>query len=77
VIEGRSVLGEIGFYTGVPRTASLVAETPTRVYRLSRVDYENLVDEHSKASRALATLVIRTLAGRLQIANELIAAYER
>jgi len=73
----RTVLGEIGFYTGDPRSASLVAESRTRIYRLSREGYERLVREHPEAMQALATFVIRVLAGRLQIANDLIAAYER
>lgn len=77
VIEGRTVLGEIGFYTGATRSASLVADTPTRIYRLSREGYEHLLRQHPQATQALATLVIRVLAGRLQIANDLIAAYER
>lgn len=76
-IEGRTVLGEMGFYTGAPRSASIVAETDSVVHRLSRAGYQRLSREHPEASHALATFVIRLLAERLKIANSLIAAYER
>ena len=33
---GHTVVGEMGFYRGVPRTASVIAEEPTVIYRLTR-----------------------------------------
>ena len=36
------VVGEIAMYTGVPRTADVVAETPSVVLRLSRASIERM-----------------------------------
>lgn len=77
VMDGQAVLGEMGFYTGSPRSASLVAETPTVVHRLSREAYDRLVRDCPEAALALASLIIRLLAERLGVANRLIAAYEQ
>jgi SulP family sulfate permease len=76
-MEGRVVLGEMGFYTRAPRSASLLAETPTVVHSLSRDAYERLVRDCPEAAVALAVLIIHILAQRLGVANRLIAAYEQ
>jgi SulP family sulfate permease len=76
-IEGRTVLGEMGFYLDAPRSASIVAKTPTVVYRLERGAYDALTSAYPAAAAALANLVIRLLSERLKITNMLIAAYER
>ena len=39
------VVGEIALYTGVPRTADVVAETPSTVLRLSRASLERMQRE--------------------------------
>jgi SulP family sulfate permease len=77
VIDGRTVLGEMGFFMNAPRSATVLAEAPTVVYRLSRDAYARLVAELPEAAAALTGLVIRLLAERLKIANGLVVAYER
>ena len=77
VIDGRTVLGEMGFFMNAPRSATVLAEAPTVVYRLSRDAYARLVAELPEAAPALTGLVIRLLAERLKIANGLVVAYER
>ena len=37
---GHTVVGEMGFYRGVPRTASVIAEGPTVIYRLTREAFD-------------------------------------
>jgi CRP-like cAMP-binding protein len=39
------MVGEIGLYTDVPRTAEVVAETPSVVLRLSRASIERMEAE--------------------------------
>ena len=59
------VVGEVALYTGAPRTADVVAETPSTILRLSRASLERM----QRADPALAADVHRwfaeVLAGRL------------
>ncbi|MGQ2969339.1 MAG: SLC26A/SulP transporter family protein [Allorhizobium sp.] len=68
------VLGEIAIYRGGPRTADVVAEVPSTVYRLARRQLRYL----EQSDPALALLVHRlcatTLAERLTIANRVVQA---
>ena len=59
------VVGEIAMYTGVPRTADVVAETPSVVLRLSRASIEQLEAEEPELAAALHRWLARTLAERL------------
>jgi sulfate permease, SulP family len=71
---GHTVVGEMGFYRGVPRTASVVAEEPTVIYRLRRAAFDKMQDEDPTAAAALHKLIIRLLSDRLEFANREIAA---
>ena len=42
---GGGVLGEIGFYLGYERTASVVVDVPSRIYRLSGESLQGLLEE--------------------------------
>jgi SulP family sulfate permease len=59
------VVGEIALYTGVPRTADVVAETPSVVLRLSRASIERLEVEEPELAVALHRWLAKTLAERL------------
>ncbi len=59
------VVGEISMYTGVPRTADVVAETPSVVLRLSRASLERLEAEEPVTAAALHRWLATTLAERL------------
>jgi sulfate permease, SulP family len=71
---GHTVVGEMGFYRGVPRTASIVAEGPTVVYRLTREAFDRMQAEDPAAAAALHKLIIRLLSDRLEFANREISA---
>jgi SulP family sulfate permease len=71
---GHTVVGEMGFYRGVPRTASVVAEEPTVIYRLTRAAFDKMQEEDPTAAAALHKLIIRLLSDRLEFANREIAA---
>src|SRR4029453_17013105 len=58
-------VGEIAMYTGVPRTADVVAETPCVVLRLSRASIERLEADEPELAAALHRWLARTLAERL------------
>jgi len=59
------MVGEIALYTGVPRTADVVAETPSVVLRLSRASIETMEAEEPELAAALHRWFATTLAERL------------
>jgi SulP family sulfate permease len=71
---GHTVVGEMGFYRGVPRTASVVAEGPTVIYRLTQEAFDRMQAEDPTSAAALHKLIIRLLSDRLEFANREISA---
>ena len=71
---GHTVVGEMGFYRDVARTASVVAEGPTVIYRLTRQAFDKMQAEDPSAAAALHKLIIRLLSDRLEFANREISA---
>ncbi|HEX9121764.1 MAG TPA: SulP family inorganic anion transporter [Actinomycetota bacterium] len=59
------VVGEVAMYTGVPRTADVVAEMPSVVLRLSRASIERMENEDPELAAALHRWLAGTLAERL------------
>ena len=59
------VVGEIALYTGVPRTADVVAETPSVVLRLSRASIERMEAEDPATAAALHRWLATMLSERL------------
>jgi CRP/FNR family transcriptional regulator, cyclic AMP receptor protein len=58
-------VGEIALLEDVPRTATVTAETPVRLFVLTRKDFRHLLDEHPGVERK----VLRALARRLAEAS--------
>ena len=71
---GHTVVGEMGFYRHMPRTANVVAEEPTVVYRLTRDAFDSMQEKDPAAAAALHKLIIRLLSDRLEFANREISA---
>ena len=59
------VVGEIALYTGVARTADVVAETPSVVLRLSRAAIERMEAEDPETAAALHRWLATMLSERL------------
>jgi SulP family sulfate permease len=59
------VVGEIAMYTGVPRTADVVAEVPSVVLRLSRDSIERMQTDQPEVAAALHRWLATILAERL------------
>ena len=57
------VVGEVAMYTGVPRTADVVAETPSVVLRLSQESIARMEAEEPELAAALHRWLATTLAG--------------
>jgi len=59
------VVGEVAMYTGVPRTADVVAEEPSVVLRLRRSAIERMESEEPELAATLHRWLAGTLAERL------------
>ena len=59
------VVGEVAMYTGIPRTADVVAETPSVVLRLSGVSIERMEASEPELAAHVHRWLARTLAERL------------
>ncbi len=73
-MSAQTVVGEMGFYRGAPRTASVIADEPTVVYRLTRQAFERMQAEDAVTASAFHRLIVRVLSDRLEFANREVAA---
>jgi SulP family sulfate permease len=64
-VRSGVVVGEIALYTGVPRTADVVAETPSVVLQLSRSSIERMEAEEPETAASLHRWLATMLAERL------------
>jgi SulP family sulfate permease len=74
---GETVIGEIGFFKKLPRSASVVAETDAEYLEIDRAAFEALRREAPLACAALQELILRVLADRLVFANRELAVQRR
>jgi sulfate permease, SulP family len=73
-VRSGVVVGEIALYTGVPRTADVVAEMPSVVLRLSRASIERLEAEEPESAAAMHRWLATMLATRLTDAQRAFTA---
>lgn len=73
-MTGRTVVGEMGFFRALPRTASVIAEEPALVYVLTRGAYARLLAEEPRLAAELLQFVVRALSDRVETANREITA---
>jgi SulP family sulfate permease len=60
-----TVVGEITMYLGTVRTASVVSEAPSKLYRLTRSSLEEMERRDPQLASAVHRLFARLLADRL------------
>lgn len=75
--RGAQVIGEIGFYLGQPRSADVVADVPSVVYRLSADGLRRMEQQDPALASVLHQLIIRLLAGRVMHLTEVVDALQR
>ncbi len=64
-VRGGRIVGELGFYRNSPRTAAVVADEPTLVYRLGQADLTRMEQEAPEAAATFHLIVARLLAERV------------
>ena len=67
-----AIVGEVAFYLGQPRTASIVAETPMEVRRLSRTDLLRIQAEMPSLALRFHEGIAAMLAVRITATNRLV-----
>ena len=65
-----SLVGEMALYSGQPRSADVVAETPCRAYRLSAERFARLEREDPSVVIQFHSFVVKLLAKRLSAASD-------
>ncbi len=63
---GYTIVGEMGFYRQVSRTATVIAEEPSVVYRLTREAFDRMQAQDPAAASGFHKLIIRLLSDRLE-----------
>lgn len=76
-VTSNTTLGEMAVYRQATRSASVICEEPTCVYRVSRSALSRMEDEEPKLAILFHCFVVRTLADRLVGSDRTIAALER
>jgi SulP family sulfate permease len=72
-----TIVGELGFYLDVPRSASVVADFNTIAYRLTRRAMQEMREKDSELAFAFDELMLRVIAERLVATNRTLAAFNR
>jgi CRP-like cAMP-binding protein len=72
-IDAPSVLGELAFFDGRPRSATLDAVTDVEVVRLDVTSFDRLAEDAPDLAMAMIVDLARILALRLRLASAVIA----
>jgi len=73
VLEPYSHFGEMSFFHSAPHSASVRAQTPVKLLKIIRGDYEELIQEGCRAAYKLAYNTVQCLAERLRKMDEWVA----
>ena len=69
-LEKGAVFGEMSFYDPAPHSASIRATTDVEVMRLSRENYETMLEKCPSAAYKIAAAMVQVLADRLRRLDE-------
>jgi SulP family sulfate permease len=72
-----TMIGEIGYCLNIPRTATIVADTHTVVYRLTKEAMEAIKREEPLLAESIQKLMMRVIAERLITANRQLLTSSR
>ena len=69
-----TVFGEVGFYLGTPRTATVIIDKAGELYVLNQANNARLEAEHPHIAAALHKFMIRVITRRLQLTTTTLQA---
>jgi SulP family sulfate permease len=72
-----TIVGELGFYLDVPRSASVIADFNTVAYRLTRRGMDEMKSKDPELAIAFDEMMLRVVAERLVTTNRTLAALNR
>jgi CRP/FNR family transcriptional regulator, cyclic AMP receptor protein len=73
-IDAPSVVGELAFFDGAPRSATLDAVTDVQVVRIDTDGFRRLADAEPQLAEAMLMDLARILALRLRMASDVISS---
>jgi sulfate permease, SulP family len=76
-MTGGQVVGELGFYLGSERTAAVIADEPSLVYRLTADSLTRMESEAPEAASILHRIIVRLLAERVTRLVGTVQAFQR
>ncbi len=76
-ITTHSVVGEMGFFRRVARSATVSSEGPATRFTLTRASYERLHRERPDLAIAFDDFLLRTLADRINVSERMVTALAR
>jgi len=76
-MRGGRVVGEIGFYLNKPRTAAVIADEPSTIYRLSRQRLKQMEQNNPEAAFAFHQGIIRLVSERMTHLINTVNALQR
>jgi SulP family sulfate permease len=74
--HGSQILGELGFFLGAPRTATVICDQPAVVHRLTRDTWALIWTEHPEIAHTLGNAVIATLGERVAHLTRVVDALQ-
>jgi SulP family sulfate permease len=77
VFGANTIVGEVGFFLDVPRTADLRIDGAAAVWALSHAAYDRLSRDAPDITAALLTYIVRIQAERLAFSSRQVAALQR
>ncbi len=76
-ISTHTVVGEMGFIRGIPRSATVTSEEPAKVFTLTREVFERMRAERPNLAMAFCDFLLRTLADRMGLSERMMTALSR
>ena len=76
-MQGGRVIGELGFFLGTRRNASVVTDRPTVVYCLTRGAWDKIQANQPDVAQTLTGVVIHLLGQRVQHLSRAVEALQR
>ena len=73
-MAGHTVVGEMGFFRGMSRAASVSSEGATVVFTMDRASFDQMLRDDADIAAVFLQFIIRALSDRVEFANQEISA---